>query len=541
MFSGIRLRLLVLAVALAAPTIGYQLWASAQSRAAAMSQAKAWITDLTRQAATEQNDALHDAANLLHVLKQVPAVSGATPEACHALLREITNEHPRLDMFAVMRPNGSIACTSTESMPPTFTVADRAWFQQATAADAPAAVVSEILISRAFGQPGVVVATGCPPNRDGTRGAISALMNLSWFKDIATSLSTSKGASIQIVNGKAGTLIAQFGDPGYAMSGQPLPPVLADAIKTSTQGTVEINTADHGVDIVGFRRLPADNGANSTVVIHLNKAAVVSEADRHLVLGLLTDMAAMTCGVMIAWAVAELSIVRPLSSLARMAVSFGGGNLEARVQVDEFSVSELKILGNTLNRAVEQVQLRDHELEKLTLRDPLTGLANRRCFDSALDLAWKRAKRNGSSIALIMVDVDYFKLFNDTYGHLAGDECLRSIAKAVAMRARSTDDIVSRYGGEEIAILIPNIDLHDAAAMADRVVLEVRNLELPHRASPTEWISVSAGLALMMPRDDGIGPHALIEAADRALYEAKRSGRDRAVCAELETRAGSHA
>lgn len=506
-----------------------------------MSQAKAWITELSRQAAAEQNDSLQDAANLLRVLKHVPTVSGTTPEACHALLREITNEHPRLDMLAVMRADGSIACTSTQPVPPTFNVADRAWFQQATAIDAPATIVSEILISRARGQPGVVVATGCPPNSNGTRGSISALMSLSWFKEIATSLSTSKGASIQIVDGKTGTVIAQFGDPGYAMSGQPISPALANAIKTTSQGIIEVNTPDRGIDIVGFRWLPTDAGSNSTVVIRLNKAVVVSEADRHLVLGLLTDMTALTCGVMIAWAVAELSIVRPLSSLARMAVSFGGGNLEARVQVDEFSVSELKILGNTLNRAVEQVQLRDHELEKLTLRDPLTGLANRRCFDSALDLTWKRAKRNGSSIALIMVDVDYFKLFNDSYGHLAGDECLRSIAKAIAMRARSTDDIVSRYGGEEIAILIPDIDLHDAVSMADRVVLEVRNLELPHRGSPTEWVSVSAGVAIMMPREDGVGPDALIEAADRALYEAKRSGRDRAVCAGLETTAGSHA
>ena len=506
-----------------------------------MSQAKVWITELMRQAVTEQNDSVQDAANLLRVLKHVPTVSATTPEACHALLRELTNEHPRLDMLGVMRADGSIACTSTQPAPPTFNVADRAWFKQATAIDAPATIVSEILISRARGQPGVVVAIGCPPNSDGTRGALSALINLSWFKDIATSLSTSKGATIQIVNVKAGTVIAQFGDPGYAMSGQSLSPDLANVIKTTAQGIIEINTPDRGVDIVGFRWLPTDAGSNSGIVIRLNKAVVVAEADRHLVLALLTDMTALTCGVMIAWAVAELSIVRPLSSLARMAVSFGGGNLEARVQVDEFSVSELKILGNTLNRAVEQVQLRDLELEKLSLRDPLTGLANRRCFDSALDLAWKRAKRSGSSIALIMVDVDYFKLFNDSYGHLAGDECLRTIAKAIAMRARSTDDIVSRYGGEEIAILIPNIDLHDAAAMADRVVLEVRNLELPHRASPTEWVSVSAGLALMIPRDDGTGPDALIEAADRALYEAKRSGRDRAVCAGLETEAGSPA
>lgn len=506
-----------------------------------MSQAKARVNELTRLAASEENDSLQDAANLLRVLKHVPIVSGATPEACHELLREITNEHPRLDMVAVIRADGSITCTSVQPVPPTFTVSDRAWFQEATALDAPATVVSELLISRARGQPGVIVATGCAPDRNGSRGAISALMNLSWFKDIAANLSDSQGASIQIIDGEGGIVIAQSASLGNLVPGQSLPPALAKLIRTSSQGTTEVENADHGTDIVGFRWLPADAGSHSTVLVSLSKATVVAEADRHLILGLLTDMAALTCGVLIAWAVAEMSIVRPLSSLARMAVNFGGGNLEARVQVDKFSVSELRILGNTLNRAVEQVQLRDHELEKLTLRDPLTGLANRRCFDSALDLAWRRAKRSGVSVALIMVDVDHFKLFNDTYGHLAGDECLRNIAKAIAMRARSADDTVSRYGGEEIAILVPNIDIHDAVAMADRVVVEVRNLELPHEASPAHWISVSAGLALMTPSVDASGPQALIEAADRALYKAKRSGRNRAVCADTEATAGLHA
>lgn len=527
-------------MALALPTASYQIWASAQSRHTAIEQARFQIDELTRHAESEQNEGLHDAVNFLRVLKHVPAIESATPGECYRLLREIANEHLRL-LMTIMRPDGSISCTSTQLVPPTFTVADRRWFQEASAPNAPDTVISELLISRIKGTPAVVVATPYLPNRDGARGVISALLSLPWFEDIATSLSGSTAGSIQVVTGRDGTVIAQLPKPEKPIEHQVLPPKLAELIKTSSHGITEIVTPDGETRLVGYRWLPGDSGAHSAVVVSLNKAVIAAEADRHLVFGLLTAAAALTCGVLIAWAVAEISIVRPLSSLARMAVSFGSGNLDARVRVEEFTVAELKILGRTLNRAVEQVQLRDHELEKLTLRDPLTGLANRRCFDSALDLAWERAKRRGSSIALIMVDVDYFKLFNDSYGHLAGDECLRSIATAIALRARSIDDTVSRYGGEEIAILIPNIDLHDAASMADRVVLEVRNLELPHRAAPTGWISVSAGLALMTPSDDRTGPHALIEAADRALYQAKRSGRNRAVCAGLETRAGSHA
>lgn len=505
-----------------------------------MAQAIGRVDELTRLAVTEENNSLQDAANLLRVLKHVPAVTAAAPEECHELLREITNEHPRIDQMAVMRADGTIACTSAQAVPPTWNVADRDWFKEATALDAPSTVISQLLISRARGLPGVIVATGNKADENGSRSAISALMDLTWFKDIAANLSTSKEASIQIIDGRRGIVIAQSANLGKVTPNQALPSDLAEKVRTTARGTAEIEMPGRGTEIVGYQWLPGDAGSHSAVLVSLNKSAVLAEADRHLVLGLLTDMAALTCGVLIAWAAAEMSIVRPLSALARMAVSFGGGNLEARVAVDEFSVAELKILGNTLNRAVEQVQLRDHELEKLTLRDPLTGLANRRCFDSALDHAWKLAARNGTSVALIMVDVDHFKMFNDTYGHLAGDECLRNIAVAISKRARSAEDIVSRYGGEEIAILIPDIDLFAAAAMADRVVIEVRNLELPHRAAPSQWVTVSAGLAIMAPIG-GASPHALIEAADQALYEAKRSGRNRAVCVGLETTAGTQA
>ena len=258
------------------------------------------------------------------------------------------------------------------------------------------------------------------------------------------------------------------------------------------------------------------------------KSVIVADANRQLIYGLVTTVAALLMGVVGAWCVAEVSIIRPLSALVLMATRLGGGNLEARAALHEFSVSELKVLGDTLNRAVEQVQLRDCELEKLTLKDSLTGLANRRCFDMALQREWARAERCEAQLTLLMVDVDYFKLYNDTYGHVAGDECLRRISDAIARRARSAFDVIARYGGEEIALLIPGIDPADAIEMAERVVAEVMGLELPHEASPLHWVSVSVGLATLKPSCRFTDPQSLIEAADRALYEAKRTGRNRA-------------
>ncbi len=527
----------MLAVALAAPTVGYQLWASAQTRERAIARAVTRAEELASLAAAQENDSLAEASNLTRVLTRVPVIVNASQGECHQLLRDITNEHPRVDLIAVERADGSVACTSAQPIPPTYNLADRAWFQEATAPDAPATVVSDLLISRAKGYLGVIVASGLrQPGSTESQGAISALMKLSWFSDIATKLSESTGASVQIVDVRSGSIIAHSASSSQ-VTGDQLSPRLIAAMRTSPGGTIE--TADDGgqTEIVAFRWLPSDQGLHSTVLVRMRKSAVLEYANQQLVLGLLTTGAVLLAGILVAWCVAEISIVRPLSVLAGMALRLSGGDLEARVALQTLGVSELRVLGETLNRAVEQIQARDSKLEQMTLSDPLTGLANRRCFDRALEREWFRAGRSGGSLAVLMVDVDYFKLFNDSYGHLAGDDCLRRIAQAVAGEARSTLDVTARFGGEEIALLAPNIDPAKALELAERVVAAVRRLELTHAASPLHWVTVSVGLAVGAPGELGEAPETLIQAADQALYEAKRSGRNRAASARSKERA----
>ena len=171
------------------------------------------------------------------------------------------------------------------------------------------------------------------------------------------------------------------------------------------------------------------------------------------------------------------------------------------------------------------------KMEALASADGLTGVANRRRFDAVLDEEWRRALREHKPLALLMVDADYFKAFNDNYGHVAGDACLRSIAGAISRVPQRAGDLVARYGGEEFAVLLPGIDAVSASEVAEQVRDGVRLLDLPHKFSATQRVTVSVGCSAMVP-SAGLPPEVLIEASDRALYRAKQAGRDRVEMAE---------
>jgi len=183
------------------------------------------------------------------------------------------------------------------------------------------------------------------------------------------------------------------------------------------------------------------------------------------------------------------------------------------------------------------------ELQRLVIADPLTGIANRRAFDDALAQEWRRSQRNGLPLSLLMVDVDNFKLFNDRYGHVGGDNCLRAIASVLVHAAQRSGEVAARYGGEEFVVLLPYLDASEACQLAGRICAAVAELEIPHAQSPVAaYVTVSIGVASVLlgktsteqaeePPVVGFGPvwgpTALIMAADEALYTAKKTGRNR--------------
>ncbi len=164
-------------------------------------------------------------------------------------------------------------------------------------------------------------------------------------------------------------------------------------------------------------------------------------------------------------------------------------------------------------------------LESLVMRDGLTGIANRRCFDQTLLNEWAHTSREGQPLSLLLVDVDHFKRYNDTFGHPEGDECLKRVAAALSSQVR-TYDLVARYGGEEFAIILPNQTLSDAATVAERVRAAVEQNSSADLGSAGGQTTVSIGVAACMARQL-TSPEQLLAEADAALYRSKRDGRNR--------------
>jgi len=179
----------------------------------------------------------------------------------------------------------------------------------------------------------------------------------------------------------------------------------------------------------------------------------------------------------------------------------------------------------------EELRVANARLEQLASTDELTGLANLRTFRERLEAVWAAARREGGPVSLIMLDVDHFKAYNDTFGHPAGDLCLRRIGAQLAASLYQASDLAARHGGEEFAILLPGATARAAGLVAERVRAAVESLSIPHPTSPVAaQVTVSAGHASASPAAGG-GPEELIAAADAALYEAKRAGRNRVVAA----------
>ena len=197
--------------------------------------------------------------------------------------------------------------------------------------------------------------------------------------------------------------------------------------------------------------------------------------------------------------------------------------------------TEREHLTTHLHESMQKLSESNAQLVKVAREDGLTGLANRRALDEALENEWRRAQRDRTPLSFALIDLDFFKLYNDHYGHVRGDECLRVIARVVGARARRPADLAARYGGEELGLLLPSTPAAGAHKAAEDVRRSIAELRLPHeaRSDGLGFVSASLGVATLVPN-----PHesvkVVVETADAALYEAKRRGRNQVVHASLD-------
>lgn len=200
-----------------------------------------------------------------------------------------------------------------------------------------------------------------------------------------------------------------------------------------------------------------------------------------------------------------------------------------------FRLGAVDFIGKPINPDVARARVRTHVLLKrqsdllrdLAYVDGLTSVANRRRFEAALEAEWRRCRRSNAPLAVILIDVDHFKRYNDHYGHPAGDACLQRVAQQLQLQLKRSHDLVARYGGEEFICLLPDCDLPGGLAKAQVLLQAVESMGIEHAALPGESrVTISCGVASMVPSEDA-SPSALTKLADKRLYQAKSEGRNR--------------
>ena len=246
-----------------------------------------------------------------------------------------------------------------------------------------------------------------------------------------------------------------------------------------------------------------------------------------------------------------ISFSRPLQELEKTAARIDGGDETTRLSATPSGIYELDSLSGSLNGLTGKLLDRKHALETLNqslegqvlartaeltqanallaalaTTDGLTGVANRRQFDTTLQNECDRAHRSKAPLSLIMLDIDFFKKYNDHYGHQAGDECLRDVAQALKATINRPSDLVARYGGEEFAVILPGTALEDACTIAQKLSAAIGALDRPHANSPLGRVTISLGVAVLSPEQDHDATR-LLSHADTALYAAKTAGRNR--------------
>jgi diguanylate cyclase (GGDEF)-like protein len=524
---SIRARLIVLAILVIAPLILERVHGLEQARANRTESAHTEVIDLARHGVEAQRDIIYSVRALLQIVSRVYAKVPLDSPSCSQYITDLTANIPWIRDLSIASTDGRLKC-STDPQAVGLNVSDRPHFQSAL--NSREFALSDYLINR-LNQVPSLVATFPIITADGSiNGVVLAVINLQWIGDLAATAAAHSGASVFLLD-SSGTLIAGSADQ-QSFIGKRLPgSVLSQEMLANDDGGMTAPGFDGVRRIFAYVRVP---WTQARLAVGLDEDAVHSGIDHEI------DLAYVQLGVfgmfvlLLAWFGGEQLVVRPIRSLVRTATRFGRGDLHVRAAhepwVAEFAplAAALDDMAAKLAAREEELQIANQHLDELASLDGLSGLANRRGFDRELEREWQNANANCRPLALMMVDIDHFKLFNDRYGHVAGDTCLRAVGETLSLVTLEEAVLVARYGGEEFALLLPGLDIERVRALAEEARRAVEDLLINHSESPCGHVTVSIGVESMVPESYQTSAN-LVEAADRALYDAKRRGRNKVV------------
>jgi diguanylate cyclase (GGDEF)-like protein len=530
---GIRARLALLAVILVAPLMLERARSLEDARAKQMALAAAEFSSLARHSADAQREVISSVETVLKSAAYIRASAGGVSKSCDILRASLPSNLPWIRNIMITGGDGRIQC-ATNNIYIGLDLSDRPYFQRAQASRD--FVISDFLLARPTNAPIVMAAYPVSAINSETNAVVLASIGLDWMSKVMSKFGGRPGVSAALIDSNGVVLAApqdQAAMVGTSLNNVPLLSAIAEKALNSDQddGSLSFIAADGSHRELSFARV-AGTSARLIASIDEDKATAAINSDiRTAYLELCFVTLFVLLGALIA---AEKLIIQPIRTMAAMASRFGEGDRSARA-VPSHLPSEFVPLARAFNAMAAMLSQRERELvatnDRLTVIasiDMLSGLANRRGFQSRLDFEWMKAQQYDCDLSLLMIDVDHFKLFNDTYGHPEGDACLARLGECLAGIAAETMGVAGRYGGEEFCLLLPNTTTIRAREIGEMVRTSVLELAMPHRTSSHQCVTVSVGVASSRP-NSGLRPGDLIEAADAALYAAKHRGRNTVV------------
>jgi diguanylate cyclase (GGDEF)-like protein len=530
---GIRARLALLTLILVAPLMLERARSLEDTRAKQIALASAEFSGLAQHSADTQREVISSVETVLKSAAYIRASAGGVGRSCDIMRASLPVNLPWIRALMIVGKDGRVQCATNNAVVG-LDISDRIYFKKAQQTRDFA--FSDFLFAKSNNKPIVMAAYPVSAITDEVDSVIVAGVNLDWMSKIMSNLGGRPGISAVLVD-SAGVVMAAPTDQasmiGRTMDTIPLLSAIAEKAIGSDQpqGSLSFVAADGSKRAVSFARIA---GTQSRLIVSIDEAKVSAAINReirtaYLQLGFVCLFVLL--GALIA---AEKLIIQPIEVVSAMAKRFGQGDWSARAARKALP-AEFVPLARAFNAMAAQLSQRERELvatnDRLTVIasiDMLSGLANRRGFQSRLDFEWMKAQQYDSELSLLMIDVDHFKLFNDTYGHPEGDACLSRLGETLAAISAETMGFAGRYGGEEFCLLLPNTGVVRALEIGEMVRAAVLDLAMPHCTSSYETVTVSVGVACTRPNDTQ-RPGDLIEAADAALYAAKHRGRNAVV------------
>lgn len=472
-------------VAICLVIIGVDGWLSLNARSGVILEMRSSASNLAQAAAQQAGDTFKETDTILaSIVERVEhdGVAGPAAAKLEAFMRASLDWLPQIDTIIITDSSGKVVA-STKPPGENVEVGDREYFTYLRDhSDSGTIHIGTPILNRVTHKWGIPVARRLNRPDGGFYGIVGAMIDPAFFQQFYLTLNIGREGAMALML-EDGSLLMRVPFRGEFLGG------------VMGNGQLPAGLAAQG---------PVGTASYRSAIDGIERYGIYRKLDRYPVAVL-----------------AALSVGEALGAWRLETLLHAAGVL--------FLVVVISVLGWYLLRQSNMLAQLNQTFEQLAMQDGLTGLANRRQFDAALESELSRAKRQRAALALIMIDVDFFKQFNDIYGHVAGDECLKAVARTLGeVTARRAGDLVARYGGEEFAVLLPGATMRAAMSVARKLIEAIRELKIPHEGSPGGVVTMSAGAYALQPADTSDEPWALVGAADQALYAAKNGGRNRA-------------